>query len=203
MQELASARRAAPLPGGGRTPWVASKGFRLHRHSPFQDFSCRKGGLREAAIWWPAGSARLPVALYPSCRHRQPPPRRIQRCRGHFQIEGLSRQAAATGQGDDARHRRVHPPLPDPRRCPAGFHRIRHYGLFASAARRENLARARQLLGVPQPTTQDAADSDAAPEPWRRCPCCGGSMIIVEVLARTIQPRTPPATAAPPARAPP
>jgi hypothetical protein len=86
---------------------------------------------------------------------------------------------------------------------PRGFHRIRHYGLFASAARRENLARVRQLLAVPQPTTQDAADSDAAPEPWRRCPCCGGSMIIVEVLARTIQPRTPPATAAPPARAPP
>ena len=86
---------------------------------------------------------------------------------------------------------------------PRGFHRIRHYGLFASAARRDNIARARQLLAVPQPTTQDAADSDAAPEPWRRCPCCGGSMIIVEVLARTIQPRSPPATAAPPARAPP
>jgi hypothetical protein len=86
---------------------------------------------------------------------------------------------------------------------PRGFHRIRHYGLFASAVRRENLARARQLLAVPQPTTQDAADSDAAPEPWRRCPCCGGSMIIVEVLARTIQPRSPPATTPPPARAPP
>jgi len=86
---------------------------------------------------------------------------------------------------------------------PRGFHRIRHYGLFASAVRRENLARARQLLAVPQPTTQDAADSDAAPEPWRRCPCCGGLMIIVEVLARTIQRRTPPAPAAPPARAPP
>jgi len=85
---------------------------------------------------------------------------------------------------------------------PRGFHRIRHYGLFASAVRRENLARARQLLAVPQPTTQDAADSDAAPEPWRRCPCCGGSMIIVEVLARTIQPRSPPTTT-PPARAPP
>jgi hypothetical protein len=36
---LASGWRAAPLPGGGRTLWIASKGFRLHLHSPFQDFS--------------------------------------------------------------------------------------------------------------------------------------------------------------------
>jgi hypothetical protein len=43
---LTSDWRAAPLPGGGRTLWIASKGFRLHLHSPFQDFSCRKGGLR-------------------------------------------------------------------------------------------------------------------------------------------------------------
>ena len=33
--ELASGWRAAPLPGGGRTPWIASKGFRRHLHSPF------------------------------------------------------------------------------------------------------------------------------------------------------------------------
>ena len=30
---LASGWRAAPLPGGSRTPWVASKGFRLHSSS--------------------------------------------------------------------------------------------------------------------------------------------------------------------------
>ena len=39
--KLASGWRAAPLPGGGRTLWTASKGFRLHRHPPFQDFACR------------------------------------------------------------------------------------------------------------------------------------------------------------------
>jgi len=50
---LASGWRAAPLPGGGRTLWIASKGFRLHRHSPFQDFSCRKGGLCQAAVHRP------------------------------------------------------------------------------------------------------------------------------------------------------
>jgi len=42
---LASGWRAAPLPGGGRTLRVASKGFRLHLHPPFQDFSCRKDRL--------------------------------------------------------------------------------------------------------------------------------------------------------------
>ncbi len=36
---LASGWRAAPLPGGGRTLWIASKGFRLHCLPPFQDFS--------------------------------------------------------------------------------------------------------------------------------------------------------------------
>ena len=46
---LASGWRAAPLPGGGRTLWITSKGFRLHLHSPFQDFSCRKGCIRKAA----------------------------------------------------------------------------------------------------------------------------------------------------------
>ena len=32
---------------------------------------------------------------------------------------------------------------------PHGFHRIRHYGLLANAARVENLARARELLAAP------------------------------------------------------
>ena len=48
---LASGWRAAPLPGGGRTLWIAAKGFRLHYHSPFQVLSCRKGGLCQAAFW--------------------------------------------------------------------------------------------------------------------------------------------------------
>ena len=40
--KLASGWRAAPLPGGGRTLWIASKGFRSTSHPPFQDFACRK-----------------------------------------------------------------------------------------------------------------------------------------------------------------
>jgi hypothetical protein len=34
---------------------------------------------------------------------------------------------------------------------PDGFHRIRHYGLFANANRAGNIALARRLLGVPDP----------------------------------------------------
>src|SRR6476660_608336 len=68
---LASGWRSAPLPGGGRTLWIASKGFRLHYHSPFQDLSCRKGGLCQAALWRTRGCARLPVPLHAQDRYCQ------------------------------------------------------------------------------------------------------------------------------------
>src|SRR5438105_13290756 len=55
---LASGWRAAPLPGGGRTLWIAAKGFRLHYHSPFQDLSCRKGGLFAPAPAFPVAVHR-------------------------------------------------------------------------------------------------------------------------------------------------
>jgi Putative transposase/Transposase zinc-binding domain len=75
---------------------------------------------------------------------------------------------------------------------PRRFHRIRHYGLLASSARKASLARARELLAVAPPP------DDAAPEEPRDvrppCPCCGGSMIVVEVFARWSQPRAPPHT---------
>ena len=77
---------------------------------------------------------------------------------------------------------------------PRGFHRIRHYGLLASATRKTSIARIRQLLGVPQPVMQEAPTGDAGPDPWRCCPCCGGHMVIIEILARSIQPRAPPPT---------
>src|SRR5947209_9321216 len=38
---------------------------------------------------------------------------------------------------------------------PGGFHRIRHYGLFANSKRVENITRARELLNAPDP--QNAA----------------------------------------------
>jgi len=73
---------------------------------------------------------------------------------------------------------------------PKSFHRIRHYGLLAGAARKASLALARELLAVaPQP------DDDAPKEPLDvrpPCPCCGGRMIVIEAFARWSQPRAPP-----------
>jgi hypothetical protein len=78
---------------------------------------------------------------------------------------------------------------------PKGFHRIRHYGLLASAARKANIARARELLAAPEPPTlrDETTSAAAAPNDHRApCPCCGGRMIIVETFERGGGPRDPP-----------
>jgi hypothetical protein len=78
---------------------------------------------------------------------------------------------------------------------PKGFHRIRHYGLLASAGRKTNVARARQLLAVPPEVepAEPVEPTDARPP----CPCCGGRMIIIETFQRWAQPRAPPASSEP------
>jgi hypothetical protein len=85
---------------------------------------------------------------------------------------------------------------------PRGFHRIRHYGLFASTSRADNTARARELLAAPQPRNDAAsAGNTDASEPQtlsHPCPCCGGRMIIIETFERGGSPRyrpTPPTAA--------
>jgi hypothetical protein len=81
---------------------------------------------------------------------------------------------------------------------PKGFHRIRHYGLLASAARRANIARVRALLAAPEPPTvrDETTSAAAAPNDQRPpCPCCGGRMIVVETFERGGGPRDPPRSA--------
>jgi Putative transposase/Transposase zinc-binding domain len=73
---------------------------------------------------------------------------------------------------------------------PRGFHRIRHYGLLASSARKASLARARELLAVAPPPDDDVPDEPLDVRP--PCPCCGGHMIIIETFERWRQPRAPP-----------
>jgi len=79
---------------------------------------------------------------------------------------------------------------------PAGFHRIRYYGLLASGKRAENVARARELL-MPPIIPVDAikaiganADRPNAAEPQTKnlCPCCGGRMLIIERFERGATP---------------
>ena len=75
---------------------------------------------------------------------------------------------------------------------PKGFHRIRHYGLFASGNRAANIARARQLLGAAPPVVEYEEQKAAASDEPRvlPCPCprCGGQMIVIEVFARGCEP---------------
>ena len=83
---------------------------------------------------------------------------------------------------------------------PDGFHRIRHYGLLASAQRKANIASVRSLLRASQPTPKTPAGAETAraeivPFTLREpCPCCGGPMRIIEIFRRGQQPqsRAPP-----------
>ena len=85
---------------------------------------------------------------------------------------------------------------------PKGFHRIRHYGLLASAACKANIACARELITAPTPAevappaTNGTADPVAPPDHRPPCPCCGGRMLIVEVFGRGSSPRGPPSATA-------
>ncbi len=81
---------------------------------------------------------------------------------------------------------------------PRGFHRIRHYGLLASGSRRDNLARARELLAAPTPP--EPAEAPEPPDHRPPCPCCGGRMLILETFERCTQPRAPPRPACSPGR---
>ena len=86
---------------------------------------------------------------------------------------------------------------------PTGFHRIRHYGLFANGGRSRNIARARELLGMPAPKTDDthSADDTEPPALAQPCPHCGGRMIVVETFERGQNPRGHAPRAPPPRKA--
>ena len=73
---------------------------------------------------------------------------------------------------------------------PRGFHRIRHYGLLAGGSRKMSIARARELLNAAPPPPDEADDEPTDIRP--PCPCCGGRMVVIEVLKRWRQPRGPP-----------
>lgn len=97
-----------------------------------------------------------------------------------YRREGQDRYGLMTLDADEFIRRFLLHVLPD------GFHRIRHYGLFANGARADNIAKARALLAVTPPAPEPEAV--AAPDP-APCPCCGGRMILIEVFERGASPR--------------
>ena len=81
---------------------------------------------------------------------------------------------------------------------PTGFHRIRHYGLFANGGRSENLVRLRELLNLPPPPDQTEPDTEAdeTPSLAQPCPCCGGPMVVIDTFEPGCPPRAPPTSTA-------
>jgi len=111
-----------------------------------------------------------------------------------YRAQGKTRHKSMTlGAGEFMRRFLLHV-------LPSGFHRIRHYGLIANGGRRENLARARELLHV-APITKTPDDTGATGEPVQPtfvCPHCGTAMRIIEVLPRIQPVRAPPRLRGPP-----
>ena len=103
-----------------------------------------------------------------------------------YRIEGPERYKVMTLATDEFIRRFLMHVLP------AGFHRIRYYGLLASGKRAENVVRARELLVLPLLPIEASKAATAKPDepqaPEHPCPCCGGRMIIVETFLRGQQP---------------
>ena len=82
---------------------------------------------------------------------------------------------------------------------PKGFHRIRHYSLFAGSNRAETIETVRNLLNPAPPASEENAadastkaqqtgETDPAQPLARPCPCCGGRMFIIETFEAGCQP---------------
>ena len=114
----------------------------------------RMGRLLKASVRWARGSAGLSLALHPPRRHLQQPLDRVRPAAGvtfkwkDYRIKGRDRYKLMTLATDEFIRRFLIHVLP------AGFHRIRHYGLFAKASCADNIARARELLAVPEPPSR-------------------------------------------------
>jgi len=65
---------------------------------------------------------------------------------------------------------------------PDGFHRIRHYGFLANGHRAARLELCHRLLTANEPQSAPSAETTTAETiPSRRCPCCGGQMMILAI----------------------
>jgi hypothetical protein len=76
---------------------------------------------------------------------------------------------------------------------PLGFHRIRHFGLFANHQRKRRLQQLHELLGSADVGADDNTGAQAPPKPPTFvCRTCGVALVIIEVLDRPQHARAPP-----------
>ena len=75
---------------------------------------------------------------------------------------------------------------------PRGFHRIRHFGLFANHVRSDNLQRLREMLAVVDQSEDSTGALDNTPSSNFVCRHCGASMVIVMTIPRLPMSRGPP-----------
>src|SRR5215831_18307195 len=105
-----------------------------------------------------------------------------------YRIEGPGRYTTMTlDAGEFIRRFLIHV-------LPKGFHRIRHYGLFAGSNRAETIEHVRKLLNCAPPAAdaspkgQQASQTDE-PQPLAQpCPCCGGRMFVIETFEAGFRP---------------
>jgi Putative transposase len=105
-----------------------------------------------------------------------------------YRIEGRERYKTMTlATGEFIRRFLMHV-------LPSGFHRIRHYGLFASGVRIQNIARAHELLTASDQPDHNSGINDGGKvepaSPSHSCPCCGGRMIVIETFEFGRAPRS-------------
>jgi len=77
---------------------------------------------------------------------------------------------------------------------PKGFHRIRHYGLFASTNRTKTVEAVRKLLDLAPSAAEQTSDTNPGQPLAHSCPHCGGRMVIIETFQAGCQPRHRPTT---------
>jgi hypothetical protein len=108
-----------------------------------------------------------------------------------YRIEGPGRYTTMTLDVDEFIRRFLIHVLPK------GFHRIRHYGLFAGSNRAETIDTVRKLLNLDPPAAEETGETDPIQPLAHPCPCCGGRMFVIETFEPGRQPRNRPT--APPA----
>ena len=186
--KLASGWRAAPLPGGGRTLWIASKGFRLHpillsRTSPVARVVYAKRPFAgPAQVLDYVGRYTHRVAI---SNNRLVSMDDGKVCFRWKDYRDDNHRKTMTLPAEEFIRRFLIHVLPD------GFHRIRYFGFLGNCHRTRKLALCRELIGMAPagPAADPPADYRDRVEAMtgrslRECPHCHtGIMVVIDCIA--------------------